>query len=1228
MGSDDDINNDSVEDFDHLIYENPNGKNLEKTNYLIVDDSYDNYNNINKNDIFIDNNNPKIFYGSDIDNEHSYNQYEKRIKTGNENEEKDKSVGQIEIGNDITQNSFESSLYWSPMKRENKKKNDKLKYKENPTPKIKMKSVISSERQLLTNINDIEKTIFNIRNDSIKNENKFNKASMIPGEQSKVVCCEDFSSVPQEILEDIKNYNELRLEEYQQKMTERKMKQKANKRVSSLQNSPNSNSFPINPSKKMICMSPFIKNKVRKSNNEKKLDQRQDDPHKNHKNISLLSSENMCKNILKHNSKENNIDRNEIIDNNNMDKNYNNINKNKSCNNYNTTDTTFEDEDKVSSNNESNGIAHEKNDNNQFNNNIVDISYDKENIEQRNEDLLDYSVDIISFTNKKLSDNNSNIKEKNQTNDTIVLENLDNSTIDSKLSNEINRKSNITINTDTGLNEPIKPSKELVNNNKDLSAIIKSSKEVIKNNEKVFETIKSTKELINNNRESNKDIIPIKEQTDSNIQLNEDIKVTKSNEENKKKLNEDIKPVEFKDNNEELNKDIISTKECEDKNEKLEISDKKFESNHDVETSEEETDYDYTKTSENDIKLLEAYAEQDYQKEIDNFQFWLQKKNEIDQKKKLELQKNKNYLSSMLQANNCDSSHLTKVNHLMSNSETDFHDTHIIKIEGKTKERKEKNEKAYKDWLNDKISQEKEKKIKAMSKKIKQLEKEKEEIKLKDKIEERKKEKLKEWMKEKKEQEKNKKKEEEKLEKEEKLKKIKKKQKDDENFREWCHKKEQEKKKLKGKNLEEKFHIAMHTKEWIDPNAPEEEISPIVPASSQPESIQNSKNSLYKGHSLYKSKSRCKSKGLFSTLSMSGSVYGGLVINYKDSNLFTDSEKKLFTKNAKKTVKKKKSKKNNKVNGSYGDGIYGDYDTSENKKNKVVSFISKEIASTTNVNSSSSATPSNHTKLPSSNKNQNYPPSLFEDYKKYENYPDFKRKYPLLVGNAGLEMLLLEQKELLNEEKRKGVPSKAALAHQLIQITGKKDDLRYTNLPLKNNISFHLEDEGSPETISQATPRKTSVNVNGRRKSQTNFSSSTNSNSSSASLKRKSSTNSHASSVSSRKNSTIASRRKSSSHVPVQKVIPVKNIIDPSLLQFLIEHQKLDYKEMCKTIKDKLLEDHIPSIISNDDGKTRYEREEELMNASYHTTRQRKSDLFQNKEYLENLIKSLSTKSE
>jgi len=555
----------------------------------------------------------------------------------------------------------------------------------------------------------------------------------------------------------------------------------------------------------------------------------------------------------------------------------------------------------------------------------------------------------------------------------------------------------------------------------------------------------------------------------------------------------------------------------------------------------------------------------------------------------------------------------------MSDYKNNIHNEPIINKKEMTKERKEKNDKAYNDWLNEKLSKEKEKKIQDKNKKMEQLEKEKKDIEMKNKMDQRRNEKLDEWFNTKKEQEKNKKKLEEKHKKEEELKKEKQKQMENDNFKAWCQKKDQEKRNLKGKNLEVKFHVAEHTEAWVDPNAPPKENPPIVRDASQTTSLQSSRLCLYKS----KSKIRNKGKGLLSATSMSDSICGSLVINYKDINLFSDSEKKLFTKHGNKSAKKKKSKKNNKVNGSYGNGIFGEYDAPLNKINKRTSFNSTSSSSkesSTSVNNSSSLTSSNTTKSSSSKKNQNLPPSLFEDYKKYENYPDFKRKYPLLIGNAGLEMLLLEQIELQNEEKRRGIPSKLALTHQVIQITGRKNTNPNMNLPLKGNISFNLASGSSYNDASSASSSSTSRKdisgkKEGKKKSQMNLC---------PNIKRRASNISSCSSSSSLSRSSLNIAKNKSKTIPETK--PVKDLIDPSLLQYLIENQNLEYHTMCKVIKEKLLEDHITSIIANDDGKTKNEREEELLNSKYHTTRQRLSDLFQNKVYLENLLKSLSSK--
>jgi len=514
-----------------------------------------------------------------------------------------------------------------------------------------------------------------------------------------------------------------------------------------------------------------------------------------------------------------------------------------------------------------------------------------------------------------------------------------------------------------------------------------------------------------------------------------------------------------------------------------------------------------------------------------------------------------------------------------------------------------------------------------MSKKINQLEQEKKEALINQSIEKKKKERYEQWIKDKNEELLMKKKKKEEEKKEEELKKEKQKQMNYENFKAWCMKKNQEKENCKNKNFQEINHIIVHSTEWIGPTD-QESIPPDPNSVHKSNSSINSSISksslLYRTRSLRKSRSKNKSKsrGLLSrTMSTMDTIYGnnGLIINYKDHNLFTDSEKQLFSEYSKKKSKDKK-KKNGKSRGSYGDGIYGDYN-----KNAVATSTTGKC--TSSVKKSSSPNPNNK-------KNINAPPSLFDDYKKYQDYPNFQRKYPLLIGNAGLEMLLLQQKELQKEEKEKGIPSKFVLTHQIIQITGKKDNDITNNMTKNNNISFNINTntENDNSTIKKKKKEnnkhlneKSSKEAKKKINSKTSISSiSTSFFESNSTISEKRNTRKCNRKVPSRKNS-ISSRRNSIIASPKNKLDkPIEELIDPSLLQFLIKNHNIDNHEMCQIIKNKLLEDHVSSIISNNDNKTSEENFEELLNSSYHTNRQRLSDLFQNKIYLENLLKVMS----
>jgi len=574
--------------------------------------------------------------------------------------------------NDLTKNSFESSLYWCPVDNENKNN----KKKRNGYSTSKVNSNISSK--LESNINIIEKTIFNIK----RNSDKIVPPGLaIPNHHHSKVVYEDFDNVPEEILEDIKNYNEIRFEEYQHKMTERKTMQKGNKRISSpyrIQKSDHSHHH--DPSEKMISMSPYI-----------------------------------------------------ITDN-------KNIIEDTSCivGNCNTTI------------------------------NINRMNHPDEN-------SVDYSVDIKYFTNKKIPDR----EEINQTN-TISNENMEKMKCIVSINNELDESKRFENNKNL---DEITPSKHIENMNENLNEEVISTKEPTKNQE-----IHPKKEIsINGNEVDQKDEI--------------------------------------------LFKEIVSE-----------------------EPKDADTEDSLKESPSNEIKLIENYAEQDYHKEVDNFQSWLQKKNENEHKKKSA--KNKKGGLNTPKGNN---------HKLMSDYKNNIHNEPIINKKEMTKERKEKNDKAYNDWLNEKLSKEKEKKIQDKNKKMEQLEKEKKDIEMKNKMDQRRNEKLDEWFNTKKEQEKNKKKLEEKHKKEEELKKEKQKQMENDNFKAWCQKKDQEKRNLKGKNLEVKFHVAEHTEAWVDPNAPPKENPPIVRDASQTTSLQSSRLCLYKS----KSKIRNKGKGLLSATSMS-----------------------------------------------------------------------------------------------------------------------------------------------------------------------------------------------------------------------------------------------------------------------------------------------------------------------------------------------------------------------
>lgn len=920
-----------------------------------------------------------------------------------------------------------SSIYWEEenKKRVVKKKNKETKKKfEKKNIKTKLANKRSKKKYMSNNIDEIEKAIFNIRNDSV-NDDKILNLPHKNDTLSKVVRCNDLSSVPSEILDDIKNYNDLRLEEFQHKMTDRKSKQKANKRVSAIQDTVDTDPHSFYSLKQGT--SPIVKSKFGENNYGDNLD---------------------FYSVNEFNKKEIDIINGEKITNNNTKK-------------------------------ESKNYESEYTDNS-----IVSNDFTEENT------------------------------------DSIVM--------------EANHK------------------KELLNGSNYHSEHDEYSED--KSNIYKESDISSTNKMIDENRDDSKI-----------LNINQYHSLVSST------------PLD----------------------------------------KEEEETLSYIDDNKNryEIRLLENYAEQDYQKRVNNFQEWLQKK-EKDRKKKLKSTKTKrngkNYSSSIKSPTTPYETFQDKISYDMSSP---IHTTINTK---KTKERQEKNEEVYKNWLNNKISQEKEKKNMAMSEKLQKLENEKKEILEKSIKEKKNKEKLDEWMKMKNEEEQKKKKEMETTLKEKELLKEQKKQMDEENFKAWCQKKEHEKHKHQGKNHQEIQQIAIREKEWIDPNAPEEIPSDVI----QSNSTKSSKNSLYKERSISKSKSinksKSKSKGLYSTVSMIDSVNGGggLIINYKDSALFTESEKQLFSNNGKKSRKKKKSKNKKKnanedVTGSYCEGIYGDYEKKENRGSNSSNAFSS--MSSTTINTTSRITPK-HT---NSHKNINAPPSLFNDYKKYENYPDFKRKYPLLIGNAGLEMLLLEQNELKKEEKERGIPpSKSALVNQVIQITGRKDDAMVNN---KNNITFSI-DNNNPENPNGSTTDPTS-----------------------GSSIKKTDTGNHGNPTSYRGNSipltkrnsivsvkrASVSRRKSSSHIQVPKPKTIQDLINPSLLKFLMENQNLDYHEMCKTIRTKVLEDHVQSILSNyDDGKSQQERDEELLNSSYHTTRQRLSDLFQNKLYLENLLKTLSSNQE
>ncbi|ORX57192.1 hypothetical protein BCR36DRAFT_409512 [Piromyces finnis] len=1200
---------------------------------------------------------------------YSYNEANKKnnkagskIIRENENE-KIKSIEQRnDITYDISQNSFESSLHWHSITTEKKrKKNKENKEGNNSTTSIKRN--VNSDCKLVSNVSEIEKTIFNIREDTVTNENLSHptlssSSSVLPSQlQSKVVCCDDFSTVPQEILEDIKNYNELRLEEYQNKMIDKRKKQKANKKTSSsYQNSTSLNTSFTNSSIIRTTNIPYItKSKVGKFNYKKMLD-------------SSIPS----KIILESNNKENRINAGNDNTSNEYDRNTNASNDmlNEYDRNINASNDMLNEYDR-----NINALNDMSNGNETFNyqaNTSLNNGKKKENKFSKKKGL-DSNIYEKAFIDGKSF--NSSEREEYQNKGFLIQNNLDHSSTNSskELINSINKfknKSNeegilMEPSNDNDLNENLKLSNEIEQNNtkinqntNSINESMESIKEDMENNIEINKAMKSVKELTENTIELNENYLKeeeepsIKELTvckdhsseiNSDITSNEEITISSNISTNFKRDNEKIVSIYDKDKIERIRKDV-SLIQPPPQMEYKEQESKTYDTMDYQEYFSDSNPNDTHKYDHCNIKLLENYAEQDYQKEIANFQLWLQKKNQIEHEKKLELIKSRNellFLTTQTSHNNYRILQSSEKHHKLVSKDNENYSHCSKDTEEAIKKRKEKNEKAYNDWLKDKLVQEKEKNIQALDMKMKQIERDKEELAMKEKIEKRKKERLKEWMNNKIELEKKKKRMEEKQEKAKELREEKQKQMDANKFKEWCQRKEQEKKKFKGKDLKEKFHVVNHHNEWIDPKnvpASTDETSSSKPQLSQSESVYCSKSDLYKGHNLG------KSKGFLSSVSMSNSINGGLVINYKDSNLFTDSEKKLFSNDTQKTVKKKKkNKKNKKVNGSYGEGIFGDYDdTSENNnKNNKNKAISKKIDGNDDESQkkkkkntlSSNATISSCTKSPIPPKNQNLPPSLFDDFKKYDQYPDFKRKYPLLVGNAGLEMLLLEQKELMDEEKKRGVSSKIPLSRQNIQITGRKDDVNFINLLLKGNISFQLDDGKADSTkvffsspiSSQKTENKDKIKKKGntKKKGQSNVSSVANVVSSTVSWKRKASLSSGYSNaaLSSQKNS-ISAKRKSSVDPPKTKSI--KDLIDPSLLQFLIHHQNLDYHKMCKEIKEKLLEDHIYSIVFNNP-HSQFEKDEATLHSKYHTTRQCLSDLFQNKPYLENLLKSLSS---
>ncbi|ORX77603.1 hypothetical protein BCR32DRAFT_247822 [Anaeromyces robustus] len=1041
----------------------------------------DDMNSLDNNDIHdknLLNKSSQIKFNSSI-HTNKFEQEEKENENDDMNSLDNNDIHDKNLLNKSSQIKFNSSIHTNKFEQEEKenynKKEQSLRYHDNDNPlkflsksrsySSSSNSFIDDQRRIVTNIDEIEKTIFNIRKDSIKNGNLLNENKPISiqnqqhhyqqqqqqqqDKQPKIVCYHDFSTVPQEILDDIKNYNDLKFEEYNHKINERKIKQNTNKKIIHKMKDSNENSnLLFDPTKEFIYLSPFTKSKI---NGKRNYDSSMIEKSTNIKTKTSSS--------LPTTSNPNIENDNNKLSNENYD--FENDNQKENINNYNNS----------------------KSDLNLMNNNIENNN-NNFSFERKNPKYIEDLNEI-----KPILENNTDVKNRNNINNTEKISN----------SNYYDEKIN-----------------KVKNSNQDIPINLNSEE---KSNE---DNLLKTQSTGNSN-----DAIMM-----NNVMVENSIIVSENN--NKKSY---------------IDKELI-------------------ENNMNQRNKEEE------------IKLLENYAELDYQKEIENYQSWLHKKNQLKIKEKqLKNMKHKDNEKTLILSpnNNNNNNNNNSYNTIKKN----YHQNgSIIKITGKTKERKEKNEKAYNNWLNAKIAQEKEKKILAMSNKIKQLENEKSDIIQKGIKEKRKIEKLNEWMKTKKLEEIKKRKEKEKEEKEKILIKEKQKQLDKDNFEAWCQKKKQEKQKYKGKSFQEIHHIVNHSKEWIDSTNESEvdvkkSISSLILSTSSLKNLSTNKikssqsfKSIdsYKGRSLssknHKNKSKSKSKSFLSkskSRSIMGSINGGLVINFKDINLFTDSEKQLFSKNNNQKNKKEKSKKKDKKlidSDSYGNGIYGVYDdvnnNNNNNNNKNNNDDDDSQKNDTNIKKQTS----------NNNKNINAPPSLFDDYKKYENYPNFKRKYPLLIGNAGKEMLLLEQKELQKKEKQRNISLKFALDHQNSQITGRKDSsLSDNNNNNNNNNNSNIISSSTSGSI--ITRRKSFVGGHNRR-------------------------------------SSVASVNRKKSNVYIPKIKPIESLIDPSLLKFLIENQNLNINE----IKD----------------------EELLINSNYHTSRQRLSDLFQNKLYLENLLKILSSK--